>query len=134
MNETLNIHELEVLTGLGERRIRQLTEAKKIPRPNSDGNWPATKTIQALFIYYRNQRQPDAVAAARLVKLEEEAKYTKLRRERAEGTLIPISEVSRVWSEIAVRLRDQIVNLDVPIQTKEQMRRSLEIKREWYTK
>jgi len=63
---TLTTGQLEELTSLTGRRLRQLAAAGKIPSPQA-GRWPAKPTIQQLFRHYRQRGDgSDSLHQARL--------------------------------------------------------------------
>lgn len=85
--ETVSSQQVETLSGLTARRLRQLADAAKIPQPK-DGNWPTVATIKGLIAHYRTQRNTDALNAAKLEKLEAETRLLALTQAEREDKLI----------------------------------------------
>src|SRR3954470_22620600 len=75
---TISSEKLCALTGLSDRRHRQLAKEGFFPPPNR-GKYQAWPAITGLFKYHREQlaKKDDTLAAER-------AKYMKARREKAE--------------------------------------------------
>jgi hypothetical protein len=97
MNDTISAAELADLTGLGDRRHRQLAEQGHFPKPVKS-QYETIPTLKGLFAYFVSgrYREGDALDAARLRKLETETERIEIQNAKERGEFLPAVEVQRV--------------------------------------
>ena len=98
---TLTGDQLEILTGLTDRRLRQLAKAGYFPAPVK-GKYQQTTTIRGLFKYYREDHNQSAKTLndAKLTKLKADAEMAQLKLAEAKRDVIRRDVVStflRSW-------------------------------------
>jgi hypothetical protein len=98
---TISGSQLEVLTGLTDRRLRQLAKAGYFPPPVK-GQYQQTVTIRGLFKYYREDHNQSAKTLndAKLTKLKADAEMAQLKLAEAKRDVIRRDVVStflRSW-------------------------------------
>jgi hypothetical protein len=117
---TLTGGQMEALTGLTERRLRQIAKLGYFPPPER-GQFQQTATIRGLFKYYRedNQRTNNSMAGLKANKLQAEGELVRIKVEKARGNLIPVEEVHEVhayvFNTMVSTFRQRIEN-DLPLQ------------------
>jgi len=79
--------EIEQLSGLGSRRLRQLADAGKFPAPR-DGKWILGPCVKGIVAHYRTAGAMDALDNARLEKLQAETKILELEHGELDGRLV----------------------------------------------
>ncbi len=89
--------EIEQLSGLGSRRLRQLADAGKFPAPR-DGKWQLGLCVKGIVAHYREAGSPDALDKARLLKLEAETRLIDQTHQEREGALVNFNEAVQVLS------------------------------------
>lgn len=104
---TISGSQLEILTGLTDRRLRQLAKAGYFPPPVK-GQYQQTVTIRGLFKYYREDHNQSAKTLndAKLTKLKADAEMAQLKLAEAKRDVIRRNVVS-------VFLRSWIAKLDL---------------------
>jgi hypothetical protein len=111
MNEstphTIPTAQLEELSGLGARRLYQLSEAGRIPKPNAD-QWPTGKTLRQLFDYFRTRKEPDQLSAARLEKISRETELLSIKIGQRRGDLVEVNRVIATMESLVSRVRAQM--------------------------
>ena len=55
--DTLHSSQIEDLTGLGEKRLRQLSADGVLPARSGRAEWPAAETLRRLIAYYRKRAE-----------------------------------------------------------------------------
>lgn len=120
MPATINSTALENLSGITERRLRQLADAGKIPQPK-DGLWPTAETIRGLVTHYRTTRTGAPIESAKLAKLEAETKLLQMRAAQEIREWIPAALVESVWGKIVTELRQKITFLEIPDEKKKEI-------------
>lgn len=121
--ETISSAQLEALSGLTERRLRQLADADKIPQPTG-GRWKAVESVRALIAHYRTRTTPDEVEQAKLEKLQTETRLLALTEGERSKQLVSMAEVVEVvtrglqamtatvlaMTDLTIEHREQIIN------------------------
>jgi len=92
---TITGEKLEALTGLTDRRHRQLAKLGYFPSPVR-GLYQQVATIRGLFKYYREDRHAttNTLNGAKLEKLTAEAEMAKIKLSQARGDTIDREEVA----------------------------------------
>ena len=115
MADTIHADKLCALTGLTDRRHRQLAKAGYFPPP-SMSEYQLAPTIKGMFRYYRegNANSNESLTAEKI--RETKARANLLEREDAvaKRESIPAENVQREWLAIGVALRQAIWNYDAP--------------------
>jgi hypothetical protein len=98
---TISSEHLESLTGLTDRRLRQLAKAGYFPAPNR-GHYQQVATIRGMFKYYREDHNHSAKTLndAKLTKLRADAEMAQLKLAEAKRDVIRRDVVStflRSW-------------------------------------
>lgn len=101
--KTIHASQLEQLTGLTDRRLRQIAKLGFFPAPKG-GVYPFASTLRGLFIYYRGLNQNEM----RQNKLMEEHRKLKILNDLKEGQLVPVEKVKHTHSRTLARI-DQII-------------------------
>lgn len=106
MAKTIDGKTLSDLTGLSDRRHRQLAEAGHFPPPTR-GKYDLVATLKGLFKYYRTAivKKADGIDAARLKKLNVEIEILILDRDTKAGLLISTAAALRVFEQTAAVLK-----------------------------
>jgi hypothetical protein len=94
---TISTRVLEQLVGIGEKRLRQLATANKLP-PAKDGRWQTIPSIRGVVAHYREAGSPDALDKARLLKLQAETRLIDQTHQEREGELVNFNEALQVLS------------------------------------
>jgi hypothetical protein len=99
---TLTGDQLEALTGLTDRRIRQLAKAGYFPPPKN-GVYQQVATIRGLFKYYREDHHNTSrtLNDAKLEKLRADAEMSRIKVQQARRETIDRNEVAdylRAWT------------------------------------
>lgn len=102
---TISGNQLEILTGLTDRRLRQLAKAGYFPPPIK-GQYQQTVTIRGLFKYYREDHNHSAktLNEAKLTKLKADAEMARIKVAQARRLTIDRGEVSDYLKSWAARL------------------------------
>lgn len=110
--QTISGERLCTLTGLSDRRHRQLAEQGYFPPPIK-GQYQLTPTIQGMFRYYRElqARGNDEFAMERLRKTRAEANLAELRLSRERKESLDTKTVMKVWENIILTLRQKLLSL-----------------------
>ena len=101
--QTISADKLEALTGLTDRRHRQIAKLGHFPSP-SRGLYKLAPTIKGLFVYYRGLNENDMKQA----KLSEEHRKLKIANDHKERKLILVDSVKSCVSRVLARV-DQIL-------------------------
>ena len=104
--------ELCTLTGLSDRRHRQLADDGHFPPPIK-GEYQFTATLQGMFGYFREQqnRGQDELAIERLRKTRAEAHLAELRLSRERKESLDAQSVFKSWENILLTLRQKLLAL-----------------------
>lgn len=103
--ETVGSRELAAMVNLTERRLRQLSQEKRIPAPVR-GQWPMPDTIQKLFHYY--QSSSEEYAREKVLKLSAQRKRQEVALAREEGKSVLKSDVAQAITRIIGPARHQL--------------------------
>jgi hypothetical protein len=101
--QTISSEKLEALTGLTDRRHRQIAKLGHFPSPTR-GQYKLAPTIKGLFVYYRGMNDNDMKQA----KLAEEHRKLKIANDYKERKLILVDSVKACVSRVLARV-DQIL-------------------------
>jgi hypothetical protein len=117
---TITGDQIEGLTGLTDRRLRQLAKAGYFPPPER-GQYQYAATIRGLFKYYREDHHNTSrtLNDAKLSKLKADAEMSKLKVQQARKETIPrqqVSEFLRAWAAkldllLTAELENNVPNL-----------------------
>ena len=108
--QTLSAERLCTLTGLSDRRHRQLAAEGYFPPPVR-GQYQLTQTVQGLFRYFREQqhRGNDEFAVERLRKTRAEANLAEIRLAKERRDAFDRKAVMRCWENILMVVRQKIL-------------------------
>jgi hypothetical protein len=91
--QNIDAEALSALSGLTDRRHRQLAKAGYFPPPNN-GQYPLNATIRGLFKYYRERAKgADPLTQARLAKVESDTELNRLTIDERKRKLVPVDEL-----------------------------------------
>ena len=98
---TLTGEQLEALTGLTDRRFRQLAKLGYFPSP-INGQYQQTVTIRGLFKYYREDHNQAAktLTGAKLTKLKADAEMARIKLAEAKREVIDrdlVADYLKAW-------------------------------------
>ena len=104
--------ELCSITGLSDRRHRQLAEEGYFPPPIK-GQYQFEATLQGMFQHFRDQlnRGQDELSIERLRKTRAEANLAELRLARERKESLDAKSVFKAWENILLTLRQKILSL-----------------------
>jgi hypothetical protein len=119
---TISADRLCSLTGLTDRRHRQLAKEGYFPPPMAS-QYKAFATLQGLFKYFREDRNQASVTlnGERLRKLKEEADKVALENEKTRGNLVEIEAVYKHFEAIFVSLRARVLASQLTEQEKDEL-------------
>ncbi len=83
-NQTISTQDLATISGLSDRRLRQLASEGHLPPPKR-GQWQHPATLQRLFAYLKERSAPTAMTAAKLERAQSQARIAKVAADLAEG-------------------------------------------------
>lgn len=108
-SQTVSADKLCQLTGLTDKRHRQLAKAGYFPPPYR-ADYQLIATIQGMFKYYREQAQAGTpIDAKKLEKLTQETALLDVELARARNEVIEVETVFRVWESVAMSIRRTIL-------------------------
>lgn len=112
---TISKEDLSRLTGLTDRRHRQLAEAGYFPGP-IDGTWRLFPVVEGLLRYYRTSadRKSDILAKEELRKTKADADVAEMRRDKMAGRLVDVEAAAALWSAALGELRNIVATFDIP--------------------
>ena len=110
--QTISGERLCTLTGLTDRRHRQLAANGYFPSPIK-GQYQLTPTIQGMFRYYRELqgRSNDEFALERLRKTRAEANLAELKLSRERKESLDAPSVFKAWENIILTMRQKLLSL-----------------------
>ena len=117
--ETITVFQLASLANLTPRRIRQLGEEGKIPKPEN-GRLPMVQAIRELFKFYR--RDSVTIEREKLLKTAAQRRLIEHALARTEGQYLTRVEVARDASDVGALLRGTLIRKlthDFPIQAEQ---------------
>ncbi len=108
--------------GVSQSFIRQLTSEGYLERAKGSGSgrgstayFEAGETIQRVIGRLKQQREASphelASQAAKLAKLEAESRRAQMQVEEMHGRLVNVNDVTRLWKDLGVKLRERLRNL-----------------------
>ncbi len=106
MEETIHADKLCALTGLTDRRHRQLAKAGYFPPPVMS-EYQLAPTIKGMFQYYREQKDKQKNSDERIKKAR--AEKLELANEATKRDLIPAEEVRREVTRAFQELKGQLL-------------------------
>lgn len=109
--ETISCAELASLTGLTDRRHRQIADLGYMAPP-VDGRWPRDETISGLFKYYREHKRKDSsnLESEKIRKTKAEADLAEAKVRAIERKHVPVDAVLLVWEKAMLNLRSKIMS------------------------
>lgn len=112
---TISKDDLCRITGLTDRRHRQLAEAGWFPGP-VDGTWRLFPVVEGLLRYYRTaaDRKNDQLGQEELRRTRADADLAEMRRDRMAGRLIDLETAAALWSGALGEMRNVIATFDIP--------------------
>ncbi len=110
--QTISGRRLCTLTGLTDRRHRQLAKDGYFPPPIK-GQYQLTPTLQGMFRYYRElqHRGNDDFAMERLRKTRAEANLAEIRLAKERKDALDRHSVIRTWENIIMVIRQKLLAL-----------------------
>lgn len=113
---TLTGEQIEALTGLTDRRVRQLAKMGYFSSPVR-GLYKQTETIRGLFKYYREDRHAEAktMHEAKLTKLRAEAEMAQIKLAETKTELAPIADVRAYLANTAAKF-DQMLTQKIDVE------------------
>jgi phage terminase Nu1 subunit (DNA packaging protein) len=110
--QTISGEQLCTLTGLSDRRHRQLAKDGYFPPPMK-GQYQLTLTLQGMFRYYRDlqSRSNDEFAMERLRKTRAEANLAEIKLAKERKEALDCKSVMRTWENIAMVIRQKMLAL-----------------------
>lgn len=110
--QTISSEMLCTLTGLSDRRHRQLAKDGYFPPP-INGQYQLTSTLQGMFRYYREQmnKGSDEYALERLRKTRTEANLAEIRLAKERKDALDRKSVLETWENIVMVIRQRLLSL-----------------------
>lgn len=120
--QTITAEKLCALTGLTDRRHRQIAKEGYFPPP-IQGEYQLNATIAGMFRYYREayQKTNRTLAEDKQTKIRREIELLELKISEQNRQLVPISEVDRVWSAATAAARQCIIASELPKREKDEI-------------
>lgn len=119
---TITAEKLCALTGLTDRRHRQLAGEGYFPPPIK-GVYQLTPTISGMFRYYReaNQRITRSLAEDKSLKTKREIELLELKIAQQQKRLAPIERVQAVWDSSCAGIRQAIIAANISEQARDEI-------------
>lgn len=104
--------ELREATGLSERQLRSLARENHLPPPKNS-KWPMVQTFQRYLAYKAGQAvvKSGALAAAKLSREQDKARQERVAADKAEESVIEISQGKRAASRYAATMMNRAMLL-----------------------
>ncbi len=98
----VKIQDAELLTGLGERRLRQLATEGFFPQP-IENRFALVELVQGVLAYYRDakNRYRESVDRLKAAKLERETQKIELELRKMEGETVEMAAVNEFLLHVA---------------------------------
>lgn len=124
--KTISADKLCAITGLTDRRHRQIAKEGYFPPPTG-GEYQLTPTLVGLFRYYRESYQKTAKTLAddKQQKIRKEIELLELKIQEQNRRLVPAEEVRRVWNAVTTAIGQIITASELPQKTKVEIVESL---------
>lgn len=118
--QTISAEKLCALTGLTDRRHRQLAKDGYFPPPLK-GEYQLTATIQGMFKHYREaaQRAHRSFAEDKSTKTKREIELLELKIGQQQQALVPVAGVESMWAGVCEAIRQSIMAADIPLEAKD---------------
>ena len=115
MADTIHADKLCALTGLTDRRHRQLAKAGYFPPP-SMSEYQLAPTIKGMFRYYRDgsANSNEQLTAEKIRETKARANLLEREDSVAKRESIDAEKVLETWSAVFVALRQAVWNCDAP--------------------
>ena len=117
--------EIGRLIGLTGRRVTQMADEGKIPKP-VNGKYNAPAVIRALLNGAKERRAPTPLEKAQAKRAEEIAAEIADRRAAKRGELIAVDAAVAIFDELVAAVRSEIVGLPARVTRDMALRRKLE--------
>ncbi len=110
--QTIPAEQLCTLTGLSDRRHRQLAKDGYFPSP-INGQYQLTLTLQGMFRYYREQQNKgnDEFAMERIRKTRTEANLAEIRLAKERKDALDRKSVLETWENVVMVIRQRLLSL-----------------------
>ena len=106
--EKISAAELEELTGLTDRRHRQLAAQGHFPKPR-DGAYETAATIKGMFAYFRNRvSNRSHLEEAETRKRLAEAELKEMELAERKRDYLPREDVLRTWGSVCVTIKQVV--------------------------
>lgn len=105
---TISAERLCSLTGLTDRRHRQLAKQGYFPPP-TNGNYPLNQTITGLFKYFRERAKgADPLTKARQAEIESRTALNHLAIDEKQRKLVPVAELGPIIGKFLTEAKSKI--------------------------
>lgn len=115
---TLSVDELSALVGLGSRRVRQidkelqeLEDGYPLLVKAEDGRYDAASFVQAWVKYKAGGERTESLDKVRAAHEELKLRMTEIKLKQASSELIRVSDVLRVWGDVAGAFKSKLLSL-----------------------
>lgn len=124
--QTISVSDLMALTGLTDRRHRQLAEEGYFTPPIK-GQYRLAETLKGLFKYFREDRhaQTKTMAEERLRKVREEADRVAIENANSRNAMVDKADFLRKMEPIYTEMRQRILNSSMMVHEKDALLGSL---------
>lgn len=101
------------ISGLTERRIQQLAEEGKIPKPKTRGEYPFEESLRAIFMELREREAgcPAQTAQDKARQAKADADRSEMQTAKEAGQLVLKSDVRLIWENALVKMRIAVLRL-----------------------
>ena len=115
-SQTISGDKLTELTGLTDRRHRQLADEGWIPKPDR-GEYRFAATIRGILKFYResNERAKGDLASEKLLKLRTERQIAELKLEEQRGEVISLAEMGEFIGRLSAKW-EQLLKLKLEVE------------------
>ena len=109
---TITADQLSNLTGLTDRRHRQLAKDGFFPPP-TNGVYKLAPTIQGMFRYYRDlaKQKANGYMEEREMKLRAERKLAEISLDKARRKSLDSGAVFRAWENVVLTVRQKLLGI-----------------------
>jgi len=109
---TISAEQLCALTGLTDKRHRQLAKDGFFPPPIK-GEYQFRETINGMFRYYREmtKRARGSLAEQQLAKAKADRELAELEVARQRREVVPTADVERTWTRFIMAVRARLLQL-----------------------
>jgi len=112
-SQTIDAEKLCALTGVTDRRHRQIAKDGYFPPP-LNGQYQFAATLQGLFRYYRelSKKRHSSIEDEKRKKLTAERKIEELKLARMMGNSLEAESVVRAWQGVVMIARQKLLGLE----------------------